>query len=260
VSTRPPPPIDEDQTKRDNPPQVANDRFPSTRLSLVRIACRDSSHESRQALATLCRLYWYPLYAFVRREGHNPDEAQDLTQAFFARLLEKKYLKDYEASRGRFRSFLLASLKHFLSNERDRASAQKRGGGATALSLDAVIQSGERRYSLEPRSELTPDKIFERQWALTVLDRVISRLQAEFAESGKGAQFERMKPLLAGDESRIPYAELASELNTTEGALKTAIHRLRRRYREILRDEIAQTVGHADEVQEEIRYLVSVLT
>ena len=173
-------PIDEAQTKRDNPPQVA--RFPSTRLSLVRIACPDSSYESRQALATLCRLYWYPLYAFVRREGHNPDDAQDLTQAFFARLL------------------------------------------------------------------------------FTVLDRVISRLQAEFAESGKGAQFERMKPLLAGDETRVPYADLASEVNTTEGALKTAIHRLRRRYRKILRDEIAQTVGHPDEVQKKIRYLVCVLT
>jgi RNA polymerase sigma factor (sigma-70 family) len=238
---------------------VTSDRFPSTQLSLVRIAGRGSSDESRQALATLCRLYWYPLYAFVRREGHSPDEAQDLTQAFFTRLLEKRYLKDYEQSRGRFRSFLLASLKHFLSNERDRASAQKRGGGATALPLDAVIQSGERRYSLEPLSDLTPDKIFERQWALTVLDHVISRLQAEFDQSGKGSQFERMKPLLAGDETRIPYAELASELNTTEGALKTAIHRLRRRYREVLRDEIAQTVVHPDEVQAEIRYLVSVL-
>jgi RNA polymerase sigma-70 factor (ECF subfamily) len=204
-------------------------------------------------------LYWYPLYAFVRREGHRPDEAQDLTQAFFARLLEKKYLRDYERDRGRFRSFLLAALKHFLANERDRASAQKRGGGLSDMSLDAVIQAGERRYSLEPRSELTPDKIFERQWALTVLDRVISRLHEEFEQNGKGPQFERMKPLLAGDETRIPYAELASGLNTTEGALKTAVHRLRRRYREILRDEIAQTVVHPDEVREEIRYLVSVL-
>jgi DNA-directed RNA polymerase specialized sigma24 family protein len=244
---------------RDNPPQVANDRFPSTQLSLVRIACLDSSHESREALATLCRLYWYPLYAFVRREGHSPDEAQDLTQAFFARLLEKKYLRDYERDRGRFRSFLLAALKHFLANERDRASAQKRGGGVSDMSLDAVIQSGERRYNLEPRSELTPDKLFARQWALTVLDRVISRLQVEFDQSGKGPYFERMTPLLAGDETRIPYAELAGELHTTEGALKTAVHRLRRRYREILRDEIAQTVVHPNEVQEEIRYLVSVL-
>jgi RNA polymerase sigma-70 factor (ECF subfamily) len=228
-------------------------------LSLVRIAAQGSSEESRQALAQLCRLYWYPLYAFVRREGYSPDEAQDLTQAFFTRLLEKKYLRDYERHRGRFRSFLLASLKHFLSNERDRAGAQKRGGGAAVLSLDAAIQAGERRYSLEPRSELTPDRIFERQWALTVLDRVISRLQAEFDESGKRSQFERMKPFLTGDETRIPYADLAGQLDMTEGALKVAIHRLRRRFREVLRDEIAQTVVHPHEIQDEIRYLVSVL-
>jgi RNA polymerase sigma-70 factor (ECF subfamily) len=238
---------------------MANDRFPSTQLSLVRIAAQGSGEESRQALATLCRLYWYPLYAFVRRQGYTPDAAQDLTQAFFTRLLEKKYLKDYARDRGRFRSFLLASLKHFLSNERDRTNAQKRGGGVSALSLDAVIQAGERRYSLEPRSELTPDRIFERQWALTVLERVISRLQSEFDQTGKGPQFERMKPFLTGDETRIPYAELAGQLDLTEGALKVAIHRLRRRFREVLRDEIAQTVVQPHEIQDEIRYLVSVL-
>jgi len=228
-------------------------------LSLIRIAVQGSNDESRQALATLCRLYWYPLYAFVRREGYRPDEAQDLTQAFFTRLLEKKYLRDYERDRGRFRSFLLASLKHFLSNERDRANAQKRGGGASVLSLDAVIQAGELRYSHEPRSEMTPDKLFERQWALTVIDRVIARLQADSDRIGKGALFERMKPFLAGVETSTPYSELAGELNTTEGALKVAVHRLRLRFREILRDEIAQTVAHSDEVQEEIRYLVSIL-
>ena len=238
---------------------MANERFPSTRLSLIRIAVQGSNDESRQALTTLCRLYWYPLYAFVRREGYRPDEAQDLTQAFFTRLLEKKYLRDYERDRGRFRSFLLASLKHFLSNERDRANAQKRGGGASLLSLDAVIQAGELRYSLEPRSELTPDKLFERQWALTVIDRVITRLQAESDQIGKGPLFERMKPYLAGAETRTPYTELARQLNTTEGALKVAVHRLRLRFREILRSEIAQTVAHPDEVQEEIRYLVSIL-
>jgi RNA polymerase sigma-70 factor (ECF subfamily) len=225
----------------------------------VLIAGQGSSEESRQALAKLCRLYWYPLYAFVRREGYDPDEAQDLTQAFFARLLEKKYLKDYQRERGRFRSFLLTALKHFLSNERDRRHAQKRGGGASLLSLDAVMEAGERRYSLEPRSDLTPERIFERQWALTVLDQVFLRLRGELDESGKKQQFELMKPFLVGAEDRIPYKDLASELNTTEGGLKVAIHRLRRRFREILRDEISQTVVHAGEVQDEIRYLISVL-
>ncbi len=238
---------------------MPDNRFPSTQWSLVLIAGQGSSEESRQALAKLCRLYWYPLYAFVRREGYDPDEAQDLTQAFFTRLLEKKYLKDYQRERGRFRSFLLTALKHFLSNERDRSHAQKRGGGASLLSLDAVMEAGERRYSLEPRSDLTPERIFERQWALTVLDQVFLRLRGESDESGKKQQFELMKPFLVGAEDRIPYKDLASELNTTEGGLKVAIHRLRRRFREILRDEISQTVVHAGEVQEEIRYLISVL-
>ena len=238
---------------------MRNDRFPSTQWSLVLIAGEGAGEASREALATLCRVYWYPLYAFVRREGYGPEEAQDLTQAFFTRLLEKKYLRDCDRDRGRFRSFLLAALKHFLSNERDRAHAQKRGGGAYVLSLDWVIQTGESRYSLEPRSDLTPEKIFERQWAVTVLDQVFSRLQDEMEESGKTSHFQRIKPFLTGAEEHIPYRDLAGELNTTEGALKVAIHRLRRRFREILRDEISRTVVHPDEVQDEIRYLVAAM-
>jgi DNA-directed RNA polymerase specialized sigma24 family protein len=238
---------------------MKKDLFPSTQWSLVRIAGESFGEESQQALATLCRAYWYPLYAFVRREGYGPDEAQDLTQAFFARLLEKKYLRDADRDRGRFRSFLLASMKHFLSNERDRARAEKRGGGTTALALDEVIRTGESRFSLEPRSQLTPEKIFERQWALAVLDRVFTRVQAEMADNGKAAQLERMKPFLIGGETHIPYSRLAGEWDMTEGALKVAIHRLRRRFREVLRDEISQTVVRPEEVQEEIRYLVSVL-
>ena len=238
---------------------MRRDQFPSTQWSLVLIAGEGFSQKSQDALAELCRAYWYPLYTFVRRQGHDPDEAQDLTQAFFTRLLEKKYLRDCDRDRGRFRSFLLASLKHFLSNERDRARAQKRGGAAPAFSLDSVIEDGERRYSVEPRSQLTPEKMFERQWALAVIDRVIFRLQDEFTKSRKSAQFERIRPFLTGTEDEIPYRALAIELGMTEGALKVAIHRLRRRFREILRDEISHTVVDADEVQEEIRYLISAL-
>jgi RNA polymerase sigma-70 factor (ECF subfamily) len=238
---------------------MRNDRFPSTQWNLVLIAGEGSSEESREALATLFRVYWYPLYAFVRREGYDSDEAKDLTQAFFTRLLEKRALKDCDQDRGRFRSFLLASLKHFLANERDRAHAQKRGGGTFALSLDTLMQNGESRYRLEPRSELTPERIFERQWALTVLNQVFSRLHAEVQENGRPEQFERLKPFLIGAEARTPYGQLAKELGTTEGALKVAVHRLRRRFRELLRDEISHTVSDPAEVQEEIRYLISVL-
>ena len=202
-------------------------------------------------------MYWYPLYAFVRRQGYGPDEAQDLTQAFFTRLLEKKYLRDYARERGRFRSFLLAALKHSLSNERDRARAQKRGGGVTLLPLVDVIQDGENRYSLEPRSDLTPEKIFERQWARALLDHVLLRLQEEFVTAGKVDQFDRLKGFLMGDDAGIPYSELARDLETTENALKVSIHRMRRRFKDVLREEISHTVADPAEVQEEIRYLLS---
>lgn len=215
------------------------------------------SAQSSEALATLCGVYWYPLYAFIRRQGYGPDEAQDLTQAFFARLLEKKYLRDYARERGRFRSFLLAALKHFLSNERDRSRAQKRGGGVPSLPLSAVIQDGENRYSLEPRSDLTPERIFERQWARALLDHVLVRLQDEFVTAGKAGQFDRLKGFLMGDEARIPYAELAKDFATTENALKVSIHRMRRRFKDVLRDEISHTVADPAEIQEEIRYLLS---
>ena len=207
----------------------------------------------------MCQIYWYPLYAFVRRQNYGPDEAQDLTQAFFARLLEKHYLDDYVRDRGRFRSFLLTALKHFLSNERDHARAQKRGGGLTAESLEALIQSGETRFSLEPSCSSTPERIYEKQWAMTLLDHVLTRLRNEFAQAGKAEQFERVKSLLTGNDDHIPYSLLASELDTTEGALKVAIHRMRSRFREVLRDEISQTVAQPDQIGEEIRYLMSVI-
>ena len=176
-------------------------RFPTTQWRLVLIAGGDSTPQAREALATLCRTYWYPLYGFVRRQGYSPEEAQDLTQGFFARLLEKHYLRQYQRERGKFRSFLLAALKHYLANERDWAQAQKRGGRVHALQLDDVLRTGETRYSLEPRSDVTPERIFERQWALTILDRVLLRL------SEKSEQFHRLKAFLTGDEERIPAAK-----------------------------------------------------
>jgi RNA polymerase sigma-70 factor (ECF subfamily) len=228
-------------------------RFPTTELNLVRTAGAGFSQESQEALAALCRVYWYPLYGFVRRQGYAPEEAQDLTQGFFAQLLEKHYLRQYQRERGRFRSFLLTSLKHFLANERDRAATQKRGGGVSTFSLEDLIRTGERRYSLEPRSNLTPEKIFEQQWAHAILDQVLARLGKE------SAQFDRFKGFLVGDEARIPYRRLAADFGTTEGAVKVSVHRLRLRFREILRAEISQTVSDPADVQEEIRYLMSIV-
>jgi len=239
---------------------MRNNQFPTTRFTLVVHAREQITPESQSALEKLCEEYWYPLYAFVRRKGYGPDEAQDLTQGFFTRMLERHYLRDYQRERGRFRTFLLTSVQHFLSNERDWARAEKRGGGRTPLGLDEVFQTGERRYSLEPRSDLTPEKIFEKHWASTLLDRTLLRLQAAAMEAGNGNQFIRLKGYLTGEESEIPYSQLAETLGTTEGALKVAIHRLRRRFREVLYEEISHTVSHPDQIRDEIRFLTSVVS
>jgi RNA polymerase sigma-70 factor (ECF subfamily) len=233
--------------------------FPTTRISLVRAAAGGSDQRSREALATLCGIYWYPLYAYVRRCGHAADEAQDLTQGFIVRLLEKNSLRHFQEERGRFRSFLLVSLKHFLANERDAVRAQKRGGGLAPVPLSVALHTGERRYSLEPRDEMTPEKIFEKQWALGLLNRVLDRLREEAAASGKPEQFDRLRGCLTGDDNRIGYRDLAGRLGMSEGAVKVAVHRLRHRFHEALRDEIAITVTHPDEVGDEIRYLLTVL-
>ena len=190
--------------------------------------------------------------------AHSAHDAQDFTQAFFARFLEKNFLGDVRRERGKFRSFLLASLKHFLANEWDRAKAQKRGGGATLIAIDE--QTAEARYRLEPVDGSTPEKIFERRWAYTLLDHVLTRLQQEFAENGKVAEFEQMKVFLSGENNSPPYAEVAGTLGTTEAALKVAVHRLRKRYRQVLRAEIAQTVASPAEVEEEIRHLFAALS
>lgn len=215
--------------------------FEPTRWSVVVTAGRGH----HRALEELCRAYWFPLYAYVRRRGHLAHEAEDLTQEFFARLLAKNYLAHVEREKGKFRSFLLAALNHFLANEWDKARAQKRGGRFTFISADS-----ETRYRAEPADELSPDKLLDRQWAIALLEQVLARLAAE-----QPAGFEHLKPYLTAGGETIPYAGLAGKLGTTEGAVKVAVHRLRKRYRQLLREEIAHTVASPTEVDEEIRHL-----
>jgi RNA polymerase sigma factor (sigma-70 family) len=233
-------------------------RFATTRWSQVLAAGQDQTAVSREALASLCEVYWYPLYAYVRRWGHDPDQAQDLTQEFFTRLLEKHYLRDADPSRGKFRSFLLASLKHFLSNERDRAFALKRGGRVTILPLE--VETAEGMYQREPPDADTPEKVFERRWALTLLERTLVRLRQEFTAGGRGALFARLEGYLTGEQLTVPYAQLAEELAMTEGAIKVAVHRLRRRFGALLRDEIGDTVSDPEQVDDEVRELFRILT
>ena len=216
-------------------------------------AGRRGSAESADALASLCKSYWYPLYAYVRRRGHDAVAAQDLTQEFFARLLEKNYVAQANRARGKFRSFLLASLNHFLAKEWRRVSARKRGGGHHSLSLD--FEGGERRYHLEPSHDLTPEKMFERRWALNLLAETLTKARAEYAGDDKLKLFDHLKSYLGGDRRKVPYRQIADELGLTEGAVKVDVHRLRRRCRELLRAEIAQTVSGPEQVDEELRDL-----
>ncbi len=243
-------------------PNARSPRFATTRWSMVLQAKDQPSTDANEALSDLCRAYWYPLYALIRRRSRDVHEAQDLTQGFFARLLEKDFLGNVDPARGRFRAFLLAAVKHFLANEWDRDNAQKRGGGCLVVSLDARSfdwNSGESRFLMEPRHELTPERLFERQWALALLDRVLSRLRDEYVEAGKTTLIETLQPFLSLDRGEANYAQAAELLGMTEATLRVAAHRLRKRYRELLRDEISQTVTNADEVEDELRYLFSVL-
>ena len=228
-------------------------RFLTTHWSLVLAAGSTETSQSREALARLCQLYWYPVYVFIRRQEHSADEAGDLTQEFFLRVLDKSYLKQADPQRGRFRSFLIACLRHFLSNEADRARAQKRGGGHAILPLE--IETGEQRYQLEPRDELTPDKVFDRQWTLMLLERVLGQLRTEQIDRGKEKVFEELKGVLAG-ESDLPYSVVGRTLGMSEDAVKVAVHRLRKRFRELLTAEVAQTVSDPNDVRDEIRYLI----
>ena len=245
-----------DQTTRLESTRGESD-FRTTHWSMVLTAGRRSSPQSDEALAALCRIYWYPLYVYARRRASDPHEAQDLTQAFFARLLEKNTLAVADPQRGKFRSFLLTCFKNFLANERDKATAAKRGGGMSPIPLDFVW--GESQFSREPVEKLTPDRHFDRQWALTLLDHVLETLRTEFRRASKEEHFDQLKAFIGGEDAAISYAEAAQRLGMTPGAAKVAAHRLRRRYRDLLRAEIAQTLADPEEVQEEINRLFAAL-
>lgn len=233
-----------------------NGGFATTRWSVVLAAGGDDSADARTALAALCETYWYPLYAYIRRQGHDAQTAQDLTQGFFARLLEKRDLDGAAPERGRFRSYLLAAVKHYLANQYDQAQAQKRGGGRKILSLD--FGAAEDRYRLEPADRQTPEALYLRQWALTLLERVQQQLEGEARRSGNAEQFACLRNYLTGGEN-TPYSEAAARLGMTEGAVKTAVHRLRRRFGERLREEIAQTVPSEEQIDDEVRALFEAL-
>lgn len=232
------------------------DPFPATHWSVV-LRASGSDAAADEALAQLCQTYWYPIYAYVRRQVHNPEDAWDLTQGFFAHLVENHALAQVNPARGRLRSFLRQSCRHFLANEREHARALKRGGGQAVLSLDAAF--AETRYGLQPAHNASPAKLYERNWALTLLEHVLDRLRTEQTQAGKEAQFAALQPCLMNDFEAPRHAEVATQAGLSPDAVKTAVSRLRRRYRELLREEIAQTVSSPGEVEEEIRYLFAVL-
>jgi len=232
--------------------------FVTTRWSIVLTAARSDTTRSRDALAHLCRTYWYPLYAFARRRGHSPPDAEDLTQEFFARLLEGNWLTQADRQRGRFRTFLLTAMKHFLANEWHKARTRKRGGRVVIESLDDAAAEG--RYRVEPVEPATPESLFERGWALTLLDDVLARLEEEYRREGKSTWFDTMRPALTADRDALDYLELAAKLGVEEGAARVAVHRLRRQYRRLLRAEVANTVVSPEEVEDEMRHLFQVLT
>ena len=232
-------------------------QFQSTQWSVVRQAARADDAAARAALVSLCERYWYPIYAFLRRKGVAPERAEDVTQGFFARLIEKRVLEQADPARGRFRSFLLTAVQNFLANERDYTTAQKRGGGRAVLSLDA--EAGESRLSVEPAHALTPEKLFDRAWAFHVLELVVERLRTEFVVAGKATEFEVLRPFLAGRHASASYEETAASLGRSATALRQAAHRLRDRYRVLLRAEVGETVSGEDEVEDEIRGLFAAL-
>lgn len=231
--------------------------FRTTRWSVVLAARSGQSTESRSALAQLCEAYWYPLYAFVRRQGYGPEEACDLTQGYFARLIEREDLRQVDPDRGRFRSFLLASMKHFLANERDREKAKKRSPGQPLLSLDA--EAAEGKFRIEPAGGLSPETLYEKKWATTVLDRALERLRAEWSGDERQRRFETLRGHLVGDTKTSSHREAAQALGMTEEAVKVTVHRMRFRFAELLRVEIAHTLRDPSDVDEEIRHLFDVL-
>ncbi len=217
----------------------------------------DDSSAARTALATLCETYWYPLYAYVRRRGATPDDARDLTQGFLTSLLERRDFANLRQDQGRFRAFLLASLQHFLANDAARRRTQKRGGGITLLPL--ALDDAEGRYRYEPAEPATPETLYERRWALTVIERVLAHLRQEWEAESRAAEFDELKACLLGQAPPGGYAAIAGRLGTTEGAVKVAVHRLRRKFQAQLRQDIAETVSDAADIDDEIRYLVRAL-
>jgi len=232
-------------------------QFHTTHWSLIVAAAGESGETTHAALEELCQAYWYPLYAFIRRRGHSPDDARDLTQEFFATLLEKGYLTDADPERGRFRAFLLTAAARFVAKERDKAAAKKRGGGKKVLSLD--FADGESRYLQEPAHDWTPERIFERRWALTLLERTLARMRQEHEAAGKLPLFDVLKVFLTGESGAPPLRQAAEQLETTEGAVKVAVHRLRQNYRDLLRAEIAQTIAATQDVDDELAILLTAL-
>jgi len=230
--------------------------FATTRWSVV-LTAQGRSSAADAALETLCRTYWLPLYAFIRREGYDTEEAKDLTQEFFARWLERRDFDAAQRERGRLRSYLLVSLKHFLTNERNKTRTANRGGGRQPISLEEIIE--QHRFALEPVETLTADQIYERQWATTVLERVLALLEEEYRNSGRGALFDQLKGLLTDEPGRPSQAEIGARLGMTANSVKQAFHRLRLQFRETLREEVAHTVATSEEIEDELRCLVAAL-
>jgi DNA-directed RNA polymerase specialized sigma24 family protein len=245
--------------KYDDPRGLASSNsFQSTSWSLIFTARDAEAAEAKAALAALCAAYRYPLYAFVRRKGYDAETAQDLVQGFLTRLLEKRDLLMVDRGKGKFRSFLMAACSHYLANQRDHERAKKRGSGRVAISIDRLTAEG--RYGREPAHQLTAERLFERQWALTLLDRVIERLEEEMLQAGKSRQFTALRPTLLGEAARAPFARIAADLGVSEDAARAAAHRLRRRYRVLLREEVTSTLDESADISEEIAALFAALS
>ena len=232
-------------------------QFPATLWSVVLLAGGSSSEQGREALGKLCRAYWFPLYAYLRRHGKTPHDAEDLTQAFLLHILEKHTLSRVQPEKGRFRSFLLSSLQYFVADQQDKQQAQKRGGGIKFVELDR--ENAEERYRAEPADHLDPSKLFDRRWALTLLDRALGRLEAEFEGPGRRERFQQLQVFLLGEPKTVSYAQAGQRLGIKEGAVKVAVLRLRRRFRELLRAEIGGTVAKQEEIEDEMRHLFATL-
>ena len=247
--------MQESKSTTDSPDRVAgaSDYFATTRWTIVVAAGQRSAPEADRALEDLCSVYWYPLYVYVRSQGFSKQDAEDLTQGFFARFLKRNYLEGLSAAKGKFRAFLLAALKHFMLNERDRNSRQKRGGGNLPLSLD--WRNADERYQIEQATALSPDKLYDRTWAILLLEQVLQRLENESTSETNATLYTKLRPFLMVGKSEIPYSQVATELGWSEGALRVAVHRLRRRYRELLRLEISQTLADPAQVEEEMQAL-----